>query len=353
MIEHFDAIRFRKQLISWYKKHKRNLPWRDTTDFYKIWISEIILQQTQVAQGHDYYLRFLKQFPNVNVLASASEQEVLNAWQGLGYYTRAINLHKAAKQIISDFNGEFPVTYDEILSLKGVGSYTAAAIASFTYRLPYAVVDGNVLRVLSRLFDDKTPINSAFGKKHFEHLATELLDHTQPDVYNQAIMEFGALQCRPQNPDCKQCVLINQCEAYRNKTVGERPKKETKKTSTVRYFTYFVIKTPQGYVLQQRDSRSIFKNMYEFPLVETMKKISKEKTIALFEKNYPTLKNINISTISRYQKHVLSHIIIYYRYAFVEQNVLPKDEMFSIVSKKMSAHYPLHRIIEKILEKLD
>ncbi|MCX7728247.1 MAG: A/G-specific adenine glycosylase, partial [Bacteroidia bacterium] len=193
---------FTNQLLEYYRKNKRDLPWRDTKDPYKIWISEVILQQTQVKQGLDYYFKFIKKFPNVKSLANAKEEEILHLWQGLGYYTRARNLHYAAQQIINEFNGNIPTEYDKLITIKGIGHYTAAAIASFAFDLPYAVVDGNVYRVLSRFFGIHIPIDSNQGKKLFSELAQSLLPKEHSSEYNQAIMEFGSTYCKPQNPDC-------------------------------------------------------------------------------------------------------------------------------------------------------
>ena len=205
---------FSEKLIAWYAENKRELPWRNTTDPYIIWISEIILQQTRVAQGYDYFLRFIHRFPDVRALAEAPEDEVMKCWQGLGYYSRARNLHAAAKSM----NGIFPVTYEGVRALKGVGDYTAAAICSSAYGMPYAVVDGNVYRVLSRYFGIDTPVDSAEGKKLFAALADEMMDKSQPAVYNQAIMDFGAIQCTPQSPNCLFCPLADSCSALKEGT---------------------------------------------------------------------------------------------------------------------------------------
>ena len=214
------------KLISWYKKNQRDLPWRKTKDPYKIWLSEIMLQQTQVVQGLSYYLKFTEAFPTIKDLAKAPEDKVMRLWQGLGYYSRARNLHTTAKLVATEYKGFFPKTYDEIIALKGVGDYTAAAIASIAYDLPYAVVDGNVYRVLSRLFNLATPINSTQGKKEFQLLANELLNAKHAALHNSALMEFGALVCRPQNPQCETCVLQGHCLAFKNNTVAALPVKE-------------------------------------------------------------------------------------------------------------------------------
>ena len=210
---------FQVSLVRWYDEKKRNLPWRKTNDPYLIWLSEVILQQTRVDQGLAYYLNFQRSFPTIKNLAEASEMEVLNLWKGLGYYSRARNLHKTAKIVVENYQGNFPSTYDEILKLKGVGPYTAAAISSFAFNEPKAVLDGNVFRVLSRLFGIATPIDSNQGKKEYQALAEELLDKENPAKYNQAIMEFGAMQCVPANPKCDICPLDFMCEAKAKKSV--------------------------------------------------------------------------------------------------------------------------------------
>src|SRR5690349_7153792 len=210
-----DNRYFSEKVVKWYEKNKRDLPWRETRDPYKIWLSEIILQQTRVSQGMPYYLRFIEKFPTVAALASASEQEVLRLWQGLGYYTRARNLHKCAKKVATDYKSVFPYSFDELKKLPGIGDYTAAAIASIAYQEPVAVVDGNVFRVLSRVFGIETEINSPKGKKDFTQLANELISKKHPEKHNQAMMEFGALYCTPKNPSCTDCVFSSQCFAFK------------------------------------------------------------------------------------------------------------------------------------------
>lgn len=225
---------FSGTLLDWYAENKRDLPWRNTTDPYLIWISEIILQQTRVAQGYEYFLRFIKRFPDVVSLAAASEDEVMKYWQGLGYYSRARNLHAAAKSM----KGTFPKTYAEVRALKGVGDYTAAAICSFAYDMPYAAVDGNVYRVLSRYFGIDVPIDSTEGKKTFTALAGEVFDKSRPADYNQAIMDFGAVQCTPQSPNCLFCPLSGSCRALSEGKVQQLPVKQHRTKTTSRYFNY-------------------------------------------------------------------------------------------------------------------
>ena len=266
---------FSSNIIDWYKNYKRDLPWRNTTNPYKIWLSEVILQQTQVKQGLPYYEKFIATFPDVSDLAEAKEEHILKLWQGLGYYSRARNLHYAAKQIHS--RGFFPNNYDDILSLKGVGEYTAAAIASFAFKLPHAVVDGNVFRLLARFYGIDIPINTSKGKKHFTELAQSLIIKDKPDIFNQAIMEFGSQMCRPKQPNCPNCPLQNECLAYANSTIHLLPIKKGKvKVKTV-YFDYFFFKTKTETLVNQRIAKGIWQNLYEFPLIQSEEKLSKEE----------------------------------------------------------------------------
>ena len=263
-------MKFSKALIQWYLQNKRDLPWRNNTNPYTIWLSEIMLQQTRVAQGLPYYLRFTSAFPTVFDLANADEEEVLKLWQGLGYYSRARNLHKTAKYIAFEQNGEFPKTYSALLHLKGIGEYTAAAIASFAYNESVPVVDGNVYRVLSRYFDIETDIASAGAKKEFTHLAAELLPKGSANIFNQAIMEFGALQCVPRNPDCGICVFNDSCLALQQKKVAQLPVKSKKLKVAKRYFNYLVFSDENNKTLIcKRTQKGIWHNLYEFPLLET------------------------------------------------------------------------------------
>ena len=294
---------FSKYIIDWYSEFGRELPWRNTKDPYLIWISEIILQQTRVAQGYNYYLRFIDRYPTVQKLAESSEQEVLKYWQGLGYYSRARNLLAAAQSI----SGNFPSTYADVISLKGVGEYTAAAICSFAFDLPYAVVDGNVYRVLSRYYGVSTPINTSKGKKEFSELAQGLIDKKYPAKYNQAIMDFGAIQCTPKSPKCQECPLVDSCVAYNESKIQDLPVKQGKTKVRNRYFNYFyIIDTDGSIFLNKSIGSDIWKNMFDFPLIET------EKSVELGEllNQESFLSDLNLSDISsvvqNYQ-HVLSH----------------------------------------------
>lgn len=302
-------MNFSDTLINWYNEHRRDLPWRNTRDPYRIWISEIILQQTRVAQGLDYYRRFIERFPDVAALACAPEDEVLRLWQGLGYYSRARNLHAAAKSM----NGTFPAEYAGVRALKGVGDYTAAAICSIAYGMPYAVVDGNVHRVLSRYFGIDTPIDSTQGKKEFASLADELLDHRRPDLYNQAIMDFGAMVCTPASPDCAGCPLADSCAALASNTVAELPVKTKKTKTTDRYLTYLKI-VADGYTfIRKRDDNDIWKGLYEYPLIETAQPIADIGELTAHPA-FATLtagKEATVRQLCKNVKHVLSHRILY------------------------------------------
>lgn len=263
-------MNFHNILIKWYLQNKRDLPWRNTTDPYLIWLSEIMLQQTRVAQGMPYFFAFTKEFPTVFDLANANEEKVLKLWQGLGYYSRARNLHKTAQYVANELNGVFPTAYKELLKLKGVGEYTAAAIASFSYNETVPVVDGNVFRVLSRYFDIESDIALPATKKEFTELAYELMPKDNPAIFNQAIMEFGALQCVPKNPDCSVCVFNESCMALQKKKVPVLPVKSKKLKVINRFFNYLILEDVLGNTLiQKRTSKGIWHNLYEFPLVET------------------------------------------------------------------------------------
>ncbi len=327
---------FSKKLIAWYLQNKRDLPWRNTKDPYRIWLSEIMLQQTRVAQGLPYYLTFITAFPKIEDLANASEDEVLKLWQGLGYYSRARNLHATAKIISYNYKGVFPTTYNDLLKLKGVGDYTASAIASISFKLPEAVVDGNVYRVLSRFFGISTPINTTPGQKEFKKLAQQLIDAKQPGTFNQAIMEFGARYCVPQNPDCTKCIFSDNCVAFQKKNVAELPVKIKSKPIKIRHFNYMVFLSEDNKTtLQQRTEKGIWQKLYEFPLIETPKdtNISELKKLQQFKDLF---QNEKIEHLSLYNEkpiiHKLSHQHLHTRFWIVEvhqatRNTVPVTEI--------------------------
>lgn len=278
-------MNFTNLLIEWYLQNKRVLPWRNTTNPYPIWLSEIILQQTRVAQGMPYFYAFLESFPTVKELAIADEQQVLKLWQGLGYYSRARNLHQTAQYIANELDGVFPNSYAGLIQLKGIGEYTAAAIASFAYNEPVPVVDGNVFRVVSRYFGIESDISAGKTKKEFTALAAELLSKEQPALFNQAIMEFGAMHCTPKNPDCENCIFNSSCVALQKGLVGQLPFKSKKIKIRKRYFNYIVLQDKKGNTkIQQRTDKGIWHNLYEFPLFETTQEEGFE-TIAPLIKN--------------------------------------------------------------------
>jgi A/G-specific adenine glycosylase len=260
---------FTRKLLKWNSEaNKRSMPWKEEKDPYKIWLSEIILQQTRVEQGMEYYNKYIKAFPTIHHLAKAPNEKVFKLWEGLGYYSRCKNLISTAKVISNEYSGEFPKTYENIRSLKGVGPYTAAAIASFAYDLPHAVVDGNVFRILARYFGITTPIDNAEGRKLYSQLAEALLYKKQPGVYNQAIMDFGATVCKPKNPLCNQCVQRTECEAFKNNWVNDLPVKHKKLKKKTRWMYYFIVRFQDNYYIRKRTGKDIWQNLFEFTMLE-------------------------------------------------------------------------------------
>jgi A/G-specific adenine glycosylase len=273
-----SQIRIDKILVPWYLENKRDLPWRHAKDPYQVWLSEIILQQTQVVQGLPYYEKFMSQFPTVHHLARASQQEVLKLWQGLGYYSRARNLHFTAQEVSTKLDGVFPNTFEDLLELKGIGVYTASAIASICFDVPKAVVDGNVYRVLSRVFGIDLPINETLGIKRFQELADQQLSPKDPGTYNQAIMEFGALQCVPKNPKCAQCPLSEHCVALATGSVARLPVSIKKIKVKTEYYNFLVLQdTAGGLWMRQRSAQGIWPNLYEFPLIASKAPLNQEQ----------------------------------------------------------------------------
>ncbi len=342
-----------ESLKRWYASNKRDLPWRSTKNPYKIWLSEIILQQTRVNQGIDYYYRFIEQYPDISALANAPIDHVMKNWQGLGYYNRARNMHETAKVIHHQFNNKFPASYSELIKLKGIGEYTAAAISSFAFDEPVAVVDGNVQRFLSRLFGIETPFNSGRGKKEFRQLAENLLDQNNPGLHNQAMIEFGATFCVPRNPNCPECPFNDSCYAYANGTVAKLPVKSASKPKKNRYFNYIIITSGSKTYIHRRENRDIWRNLYQFPLIETNKPVSSDditgykKWEQLFNGLSPEIQNVS----SDYT-HILSHQKIKARFIRVEiskTNAYLTDH-FKSVHKKELENYAVPRLIERFLE---
>ncbi len=353
MLDHNNLHSISSTLTHWYKFNKRELPWREIHDPYRIWISEIILQQTRVAQGFDYFVRFTHQFPDIKSLAMANEDEVLKCWQGLGYYSRARNLHAAAKQIVENFDGEFPTSYNDILSLKGIGEYTAAAIASFAFKLPFAVVDGNVFRFLSRYFGIHTPIDSGAGKKEFAQLANTLLDPKQPDLHNQAIMEFGALQCTPNSPDCANCPLADSCFAKEHNLIASLPVKGNKTKVTHRYFHHFIVLSNGILLLNKRTKKDIWQNLYEFPLYESSDPMELPDIIQTeWFQSLTHQKSFQIITQSNEIKHLLSHQTIHaFFYIIKIDGQIPVSPPFLQITADELSQYAVSRLTERFIKK--
>ena len=339
---------FNLLIIKWYRQNKRNLPWRITKDPYKIWLSEVILQQTKVNQGINYYLKFITNYPTITHLANASEQEVLSDWQGLGYYSRARNLHQAAKMVVNDFEGEFPNTYKNIITLKGVGEYTASAIASFAFDLPHAVVDGNVYRLLSRIYDIEIPIDSSQGQKEFLVLANSLLNQEHPAEHNQAIMEFGALQCTPTNPDCESCPFVQSCLARKNKTIQIRPFKKGKTKVRNRYFHFLHIEDETHILLHKRTEKDIWQNMFQFPLIEK----DAVEDLSLIKKEITNKFGVSVELVKAGVKHILSHQHLHTTFWRMKElpGILKEDKEYEWVEKKELGRFPIPRVIERYLE---
>ncbi len=346
-------MNFNKILAKWYEKNKRDLPWRRTKDPYRIWVSEIILQQTRIEQGWDYYLRFLEKFPDLRALATAEEKEVLKLWQGLGYYSRARNMHAAAKEIMNLHQGIFPTTYEEIRKLKGIGDYTAAAISSIAFGIPSPVVDGNVLRFFSRFFGIREPVDTQKGKTAVLEKTKILISPEHPGDFNQAIMEFGALQCKPV-PDCKTCPLKPGCVTFQKNRIAEFPVKSKKQGHRTRYFHYLFIITGKGknrsVFLKKRTGNDIWKNLFDFPLIETENTINHKELI--LSKEWDDLfsgMTVTLLKESKTCRHILTHQIIvakFYHLRISSGTGLP----FLKVDFNDIVKYPIPRLVEKFLE---
>lgn len=343
-------MKFSNLLIHWYLQYKRDLPWRNTNNPYHIWLSEIMLQQTRVAQGTPYFLAFVEAFPSVFDLAKADEEQVLKLWQGLGYYSRARNLHKTAQYIATELDGVFPDNYKDLLGLKGVGEYTAAAIASFSFGEAVAVVDGNVFRVLSRYFDIETDIAMASAKKEFSALAFELMPKDNPATFNQAIMEFGALQCVPKSPDCGICVFNGSCLALQKKKVSQLPVKSKKIKVRNRYFNYLVVSDEnEDTVIQKRTSKGIWQNLYEFPLIETEAVESFDYIVERIEKEF--FVNDSVGSVMEYNEksiiHKLSHQHLHIKFWKVNIKGVVENGMNAAALKTFPFPVVIHNFIEK------
>ena len=341
-------------LLDWYAREGRDLPWRRTRDPYRIWLSEVILQQTRVAQGMEYYLRFTERFPDVASLAAAPEDEVLKLWQGLGYYSRARNLRAAAREVVERFGGVFPRSLDDVRSLRGVGDYTAAAICSAAYDAPCAVVDGNVYRVLSRLFDLAEPIDTTAGKRAFACLAQSQLDAAHPGRYNQAIMDFGALQCTPANPSCNDCPLRDECLSLAAGTVAERPVKAGRTRIRPRYLNYLHLECGGRIALRRRPEGDIWQGLYDLPAIESDRPLDFTELAAAppFRDMFGTLPYRLVRTI-RMPKHQLSHQTLHAAYHRLALDAWPSAAGgWTLVPYEQLEDYAIPRLLDRYFERI-
>ena len=344
---------FTTNILTWYQSNQRDLPWRSSKHPYLIWVSEIILQQTQVRQGIPYYARFIEAFPDVFTLAGASEQEVLKLWQGLGYYSRARNLHAAAKDVVERLKGQMPDTKKELQKLKGIGPYTAAAIASIAYDEPVAVVDGNVYRLLSRYFAISIPIDTTDGRKHFEALAQQLLHGSPPASFNQAMMDMGAMICTPAQPKCHDCPLTTGCQAHLLNQQGNFPVKSKTIKKRDRFFNYLIIEKDQHLLINQRHNKDIWEGLYEFPLVESDKELTVMALSDHILSQHHETTEIQLLTTS---KHLLTHQTIYIRFfklphkATLTKKLAPKNAQF--VAQTDLIHLPVPKPIENAFKRI-
>lgn len=350
---------FSQKLDSWYSDFGRSLPWRGIDDPYRIWLSEIILQQTRIEQGRDYYHRFLEAFPTVGDLAAASEEQVLRLWQGLGYYSRARNMHASARYIVDKCSGIFPNTYDDILRLQGVGRYTAAAIASFAFGLPHPVIDGNVYRFISRLYGIATPIGTSAAYREFETLLLKLIDREHPDRFNAALMDFGAMQCKPQ-PDCTLCPFAEDCIALRTGRVAMLPVKPLKTKPKDRWFYYLHLCWKEAghryTLLQQRQGKDIWQGLYQFPLLETTGELTDSELQAAMKRFAKEELRLSVArfTFSPTHLHQLSHRTIHARFARAE---LPSKPLYfpsfaRVANDEEIKNIPVPRLIDRYLHQL-
>lgn len=347
-----DKRYFSNKLAKWYEINKRPLPWRETSDPYRIWLSEVILQQTRVAQGLPYYLRFTERFPTVDDLAAATEQEVLRLWQGLGYYSRARNLHGCAKEIVEKHGSQFPKTFAALRQLRGIGDYTAAAIASIAFGESAAVVDGNVYRVLSRVFGIDNDIASPKGKKVFAELANQLVCTEEPAIHNQALMEFGALHCTPRNPKCDTCVFASDCFAATRGLQVELPVKSKSTRARNRYFYYAVIRKGSSLLMGQRSGKDIWQGLYDFVLIEAPNRLGEQKIIEEVNRRLDAKVLPEDVTISQSYKHILTHQRIFSRFILFEakSSFGVSEGSLKFYSPKKIAALPKPALISRFLD---
>lgn len=345
------------RLTAWFDRNQRKLPWRETSDPYKIWLSEIILQQTRVQQGLAYYLKFVQRFPAIEDLAAASEDAVLKLWQGLGYYSRARNLHATAKIVVAAYNGVFPSEYLDLIKLPGIGPYTAAAIASIAYEKPFPVVDGNVLRVVSRWFDIHEPVDTAAGKKAVETVLEELIDKDNPGKFNQAMMEFGATFCVPQQPDCQNCIFNDVCMAFQSGNVAQLPVKSKKTAPRNRYFYHLVMLVRHNEelftVIRKRDKKDIWRGLYEFPVVETDESLEENQILKVeLWDEILSGSRFSFTHCSKPFVHVLTHQRIHARFAVVhtDSTQITLSGSNRLIRLQSLLDFPVSRLTERFLQ---
>lgn len=343
-------MNFQDTVSNWYRQNKRDLPWRGTSDAYVIWLSEIIMQQTRVEQGLPYFNRFLSAFPTVHDFAQASETEVLNLWQGLGYYSRGRNMLYTAKEVLRLHHGIFPTDYSTLLTLKGIGSYTAAAISSFSSGAQHAVVDGNVFRLLARYFGIDLPINGTAGKRYFSDLAQQLIQGQDASVYNQAIMEFGALQCKPKSPDCASCPLQFDCYARKNNLVDSLPVKLKAAAKRIRHLNYFVCTDGDLLLVNKRTQADVWQHLYDFPSIETDAAVDLNDPQFLAQVQEHFGKCVSIKMLSS-MKHVLTHQIIYVQFFALDNYIINfiNTGDYKWVSRGDLEHLPQSKVISSFL----
>lgn len=348
----FALMNFNDELLNWYQNNKRDLPWRNTTDAYVIWLSEIILQQTRVEQGRPYFNRFLEQYPTVNHFAAATEDEVLKLWQGLGYYSRGRNMLKTARLVQEQYAGIFPTGYDQLVKLTGIGEYTAAAISSFSSNEAKAVVDGNVYRVLARYIGIDEPINSTKGKKIFQETANDFLNKKAPGMHNQAMMEFGAIVCKPKNPACGICPVRAGCYAFKHNAINSLPVKINKVKVRERYFNYFLVNDESNVLVNRRDQTDIWANMYDLPMVETSSLLAPAE---LFD--HPEVveyfgRNLKIADILPVKKHILTHQRLFVRLVILQNPAVKTKETWTFISPDNLKSLAIPKIIFLFLKNI-
>lgn len=344
-------MNFSDELLRWYDNNKRDLPWRHTTDAYIIWLSEVILQQTRVEQGLPYFYRFAEKYPDVSSFAAAHEDEILKLWQGLGYYSRGRNMLKTAQIVQEQYNGKFPEKYDELIKLKGIGEYTAAAIASFSANEAKAVVDGNVNRVIARYFGISEPINSTKGKKIFQETATDLLNKKNPALHNQAMMEFGAMLCKPKNPACGICPVKEGCYAFINNATTVLPVKLNKVKIRERFFNYFLITDGDTILMNKRGENDIWANMYDLPLIETTALLPINELAALPETIEFFGDNLNITDTISVKKHILTHQHLHVRFITLAQKPVKMKQNWVFIKVEKVKKLALSKVIFIFLDK--